>query len=130
MKSLARFLTVLGLATCPLLAVETASAQSFVPAPAYQYIPALGANFIPSAFPRPGARIDVIYAGSPLLRMWSTTMGYFHADPRDYIVSLNGIPITDRFHLARVVSGLRGWVPISVEDHLTGVVYPGSVLLP
>ncbi|KYG02142.1 hypothetical protein BE21_05565 [Sorangium cellulosum] len=96
------------------------------------YSPQLGASLLPPfGFGQVGAQVGTIYANSPLRSMWSPSIGRFHADPGDSIVSLGYIRIRNSAHLTHIASHLRGCVAITVRDGTTGALYSGSVnLLP
>ncbi|WP_437313907.1 hypothetical protein [Sorangium sp. So ce385] len=137
MKFAAKGLAVCAVTAASMLAPAWASARTplpltYAPVDFLYYSPQLGASLLPPAgFGQVGAQIGSIAANSPLRAMWSPSIGRFHADPGDTIVSLSHIPIWNSGHLTKIASQLRGCVAITIRDGVTGVLYSGSVdLLP
>ncbi|MGK3967620.1 hypothetical protein WMF38_26035 [Sorangium sp. So ce118] len=135
MNFVAKSLSVCAVAAASMLAPALASAHSplpltYAPVDYVYYSPQLGASFLPSAgWGQVGATIGTTDTSSPLRAMWSPSIGRFHADPGDSIVSLGYIPIRNSADLTNVASYLRGCVAITIQDGTTGALYSGSVYL-
>ncbi|MGK4003761.1 hypothetical protein WMF31_14110 [Sorangium sp. So ce1036] len=129
MKCVARILTVCALAAGACLSPSQASAEDTLLVQDH-FIPRLGA----SVYSNPviygdGVVISYLHPNSPLRRMYSDYLGYFHADPGDVILMANGARIRDVHQLARIIHDLQGVLYITVRDTKTGKILSGRTQL-